>query len=135
MAKVRWQRYGGNLGREPCKHVYARARWAAKDIRDGSWRVRKGREKYLDDLDTKIRSALFDDPSDYAQIYDAHLDVEVLRASAPDELKLVIGLYIQSWTWEEIGARLQRKPNTLRHKFNRWARQVRLNADKETQKR
>jgi hypothetical protein len=76
-------------------------------------------------MDARIRSALLDDPREY---YDARLNLEVLRKLAPDEeLKAIIELYAQSWTFDEIGAHLGRRPNTLVQKFLRWRDLLRVN--------
>jgi DNA-directed RNA polymerase specialized sigma24 family protein len=131
------RRYGDKLGAEPLKQVYARAKWEARDLRDDR-RKRIGLEgslddeKYLDGLDAAIRRAFFDgdgslrDPRDYARMYEARLDLEALRETAPDEeLRLIIDLHAENLTMREIGALLRRKPNTLWHRLDRWSRSLR----------
>jgi hypothetical protein len=70
--------YGDNLGSDPARQVQARAEWEAKDIHAGGWRLRKGRERYLDDLDEAIRAAISHDPRDYGHIYETRLDMQAL---------------------------------------------------------
>jgi hypothetical protein len=120
-----WRERGDNLGSDPWRQVRARAEWEAKDIRAGGWRLRKGCEKYLDDLDERIRVAISHDPRDYKEIYDTHLDMQVLARDEDAVLKRIIGLHLRGWTWQEIGTALERKPSALRQKFHRWAQRVR----------
>src|SRR5579862_3705391 len=120
-----WRERGDNLGSDPWRQVQARAEWEAKDIRAGGWRLRKGRERYLEDLDGRLRTAISHDPRDYGLIYDTHLDMEALARDEDIVLRRIIGLHLRGWTWDEIGTALERKPNTLKQKFLRWTRRVR----------
>ena len=126
------RRHGDNVGDDPAKQVYVRAKWEALDLRDDR-RKRRGIEgslddpQYLDALDARIRTANFDgegslkDPLDYGRIYEARIDLETLRNSTADpELRLLIELYSANWTMDEIGAILCRKPDTIKHRLNRW---------------
>ena len=124
-----WREYGDHIGSDPARQVQARAEWEAKDIRAGGWRLRKGRERYLDDLDETIRVAIAHDPRDYGQNYDMHLDLRALTQGEDPMLKRIIDLYLRGWTWQEIGAKLERKPNTLEKKFLRWTQRCRQNDD------
>src|SRR2546425_983746 len=125
-----WREYGDNLGSDPARQVQARAEWEAKDIRAGGWRLRKGWERYLDDLDETIRAAISLDPRDYGQTYDMHLDLQALTRGEDPMLKRIVDLYLRAWTWQEIGVELDRKPNTLEQKFLRWTQRQRRNDDK-----
>ena len=73
-----WLEYGDSLGSDPARQVQARAEWEAQDIRFGGWRLRKGRERYLDDLDEAIRAAISHDPRDCGQLYEMRLDMQAL---------------------------------------------------------
>src|SRR6266851_696737 len=112
-----WREYGDNLSSDPSRQVQARAEWEAKDIRAGGWRLRKGRERYLDDLDEAIRVAISYDPRDYGQIYEMRLDMQALARTEDRVLKRIIDLYLRGWTWQEIGAELKLKPDTLERRF------------------
>jgi hypothetical protein len=120
-----WREYGDNLGSDPARQVQARAEWEAKDISAGGWRLRKGRELYLDDLEDTVRAAISCDPRDYGQRYDLHLDLNALTRCADPILKRIIDLYLRGWSWQEIGAQLERKPNTVEQKFLRWTQRRR----------
>ena len=116
--------FGGNLGNDPELKVQARATWEAKDIRAGGWRLRKGRERYLDDIDEAMRRAITCDQRDYRETYDMRLDLQSLARSEDPALENMIDLYIRGWTWQEIGSQLQCKSNTLERRFRRWKRRV-----------
>jgi len=120
-----WLEYRDDLGSDPARQVQARAEWEAKDIRAGGWRLRKGRERYLDDLDEAIRAAISHDPRDYGQLYEMRLDMQALARTEDRVLKQMIDLYLRGWTWQEIGEELKLKPNTLERKFRRWKQRVR----------
>jgi DNA-directed RNA polymerase specialized sigma24 family protein len=45
--------------------------------------------------------------------------------AATEDLRLIIGLHLDGWTWEEIGQLLHRKSSTAEKKFERWRRQLR----------
>jgi DNA-directed RNA polymerase specialized sigma24 family protein len=120
-----WREYGDHIGSDPARQVQARAEWEAKDIRAGGWRLRKGRERYLDDLDDAIRAAISCDPRDYEQIYEMRLDMQALARTQDRILKRIIDLYLRGWTWQEIGAELELKPNTLERRFRRWTQRLR----------
>jgi hypothetical protein len=119
--------FGGNLGTDPELKVQARAAWEAKDIRAGGWRLRKGRERYLDDLEEAMRADISRDQRDYRQIYDMRLDLQALAKSEDAVLEKMIDLYIRGWTWQEIGSELECKSNTLERKFRRWKQRVQEN--------
>jgi len=124
-----WQEYGDNLSSDPSRQVHARAEWEAKDIRAGGWRLRKGRERYLDDLDDAIRASISYDPRDYGEIYEMRLDMQALVRTEDGVLRRIIDLYLRGWTWQEIGAELDLKPNTLERRFRRWAQRLRHHDD------
>lgn len=124
-----WRRHGDDFGPQPRNLVYARSKWEAKEIRAGGWAIRRRRQVSLDDpqfvesMDARIRCALLDDPRTH---YETRLYLAVLRELAPDEeLKTIIELYTHSWTFDEIGALLGRRPNTLVQKFLRWKQLLR----------
>jgi hypothetical protein len=126
-----WLEFGYNLGSDPARQVQARAEWEAKDIRAGGWRLRKGRERYLDDLDEAIRAAISHDPRNYGQIYETRLDMQALARTEDRVLKHIIDLYLRGWTWQEIAEelKLKLKPNTLERKFRRWKQRLRHHDD------
>ncbi len=51
------------------------------------------------------------------------MDIDALAST--DELRLIIGLHLDGWTWQEIGEQLHRKTNTVEQKFLRWTRRLR----------
>ena len=120
------RRYGDNLGTQPHAQVYARARWEAKDAAVGGRRLRLGLDRSLDELDTELQHALLLDSRDQASVCQARLDVDALAAK--EDLRLIIGLHLDGWTWEEIGRLLHRKSSTAEKKFERWRRQLRQRA-------
>jgi len=120
-----WREYGDKLGIDPARQVQVRSEWEAKDILAGGWRLRKGCETYLDDLDERIRANISHDPRDYRQMYDTQLDLQTLAGNEDVVLRRIINLYLRGWTWQEIGNALGRKPNTLEQKFLRWIEHVR----------
>lgn len=64
------------------------------------WRVRKS----LDDLDQKIRDGRLRDSADGSE---GSLDVDALAST--DELRLIIGLHLDGWSWHEISKRLRNR--------------------------
>ena len=70
-----------------------------------------------------FRNAHLIDSRDSAQSRDARLDIDALAST--DELRLIIGLHLDGWTWQEIGEQLHRKTNTVEQKFLRWTRRLR----------
>ena len=117
------RKYGDKLGTEPEVRVYARTQWEAKDDAAGGRRLRRRLDQSLDELDAELQSALLIDSTDSAQSRDARLDIDALAST--DELRLIIGLHLDGWTWQEIGEQLHRKTNTVEQKFLRWTRRVR----------
>jgi DNA-directed RNA polymerase specialized sigma24 family protein len=117
------RRYGHNLGTEPHAQVYARTRWEAKNAAAGGRRLRLRLDQSLDALDTELQNAFLIDSRDHASACEARLDVDALAST--DDLRLIIGLHLDGWTWEEIGRQLHRKSNTAEQKFERWRRQLR----------
>ena len=117
------RRYGNNLGTQPHAQVYARARREAKNAAAGGRRLRLGVDRSLDELDTELQNALLIDSRDPAGACEARLDVDALASS--EDLRLIIGLHLDGWTWEEIGQQLHRKSSTAEKKFERWRRQLR----------
>jgi len=116
------RRYGDSPGVAPQGQVYARAKWEAKGIRCGGHRLRKARDKYLEDVGG---GDLLKDPCDYGEVYEARLYMDALRRSAEgDELRLAINLHLQGWTWDEIGRWLGRRPSTVAQQFARWKQRI-----------
>jgi hypothetical protein len=117
------RRHGGSPpGAAPQRLVYSWARWEAKNVRSGGRYLRQAREKYLDDVSG---GDVLKDPRDYGEVYEAKLCLDALRKAAQgDEFKLAINLHLQGWTWDEIGAWLGRRPNTLVQQFGRWKRGI-----------
>ena len=117
------RRYGDNLGAKPHSQVYARTTWEAKNAAAGGRRLRQGVDQSLEELDTELQNALLIDSRDHASASEARLDVDALASS--EDLRLIIGLHLDGWTWEEIGRMLHRKSGTAEKKFERWRRQLR----------
>jgi len=117
------RKYGDNLGAEPQARVYVRTQWEAKDEAAGGRRLRRRLDQSLDELDTELQNAHLIDSRDSAQSRDARLDIDALAST--DELRLIIGLHLDGWTWQEIGEQLHRKTNTVEQKFLRWTRRLR----------
>ena len=117
------RRYGHNLGTQPHAQVYARTRWEAKNAAAGGRRLRLRLDQSLDALDTELQNAFLIDSRDHASACEARLDVDALAST--DDLRLIIGLHLDGWTWEEIGRRLHRKSNSAEKRFHRWRRQLR----------
>jgi DNA-directed RNA polymerase specialized sigma24 family protein len=117
------RKYGDNLGAEPQARVYTRAQWEAKDEAAGGRRLRQRLDQSLDELDSELQNARLIDSRDSAQSRDARLDIDALASN--DELRLIIGLHLDGWTWREIGEHLHRKANTVEQKFLRWTRRLR----------
>jgi len=120
------RRYGDNLGTQPQAQVYARTRWEAKNAAAGGRRLRLGLDQSLDELDTELQNALLIDSRDHASACEARLDVDALAST--EDLRLIIELHLDGWTWEEIGRLLHRKSSTAEKKFERWRRQLRQRA-------
>ena len=117
------RKYGDKLGAEPQARVYARAQWEAKDDAAGGRRLRQHLDQSLDELDTKLQNAHLIDSTDYASAYDARLEIEALAST--NELRVIIGLHLDGWTWREIGEQLHRNANTVEQKFHRWRSRMR----------
>ena len=117
------RKYGDNVGAEPQARVYTRAQWEAKDDAAGGRRLRQRLDQSLDELDAKLQNAHLIDSRDSALSCDARLDIDSLAST--DELRLIIGLHLDGWTWQEIGEQLHRKTNTVEQKFLRWTRGIR----------
>jgi DNA-directed RNA polymerase specialized sigma24 family protein len=117
------RRYGHNLGTQPHAQVYVRTRWEAKNAAAGGRRLRLGLDQSLHELDIELQNACLVDSRDYAGAYEARLDVDALAST--DELRLIIALHLDGWTWEEIGRQLHRKSNSAEKRFHRWRRRLR----------
>jgi hypothetical protein len=112
-------RYGDNLGTEPQARVYARARWEAKDEAAGGRRLRQRLDQSLDELDTELHLI---DSTDYRRAYEARLDIEALAST--DDLRLIIGLHLDGWSWQQIAEQLHQNANTVAQRFRRWKRRL-----------
>jgi hypothetical protein len=65
---------------------------------------RRRLNKSLDDLDREIWNARLPDAAD--SLEDA-LDVDALAST--EELRLIVGLHLDGWTWPEINTRLRNR--------------------------
>jgi len=63
---------------------------------------RRRLRKPLDDLDREIQKAHLATDS-----LRAHLDVDALAST--EELRFIIGLHLDGWTWREINERLRKR--------------------------
>ncbi len=61
-------------------------------------------KKSLDDLDREICKARLPDGADSSE---GPLDVDALAST--EELRLIIGLHLDGWTWQEINTRLRNR--------------------------
>ena len=60
--------------------------------------------KSLDDLDREIWNARLPDAADSSE---EPLDVDALAST--EELRLIVGLHLDGWTWPEINTRLRNR--------------------------
>jgi hypothetical protein len=65
---------------------------------------RRRLNKSLDDLDREIWNARLPDAADSS---DEPLDVDALAST--EELRLIVGLHLDGWTWPEINTRLRNR--------------------------
>jgi hypothetical protein len=65
---------------------------------------RRQLNKSLDDLDREIWNARLPDAADSSE---EPLDVDALAST--EELRLIVGLHLDGWTWPEIDTRLRNR--------------------------
>jgi hypothetical protein len=65
---------------------------------------RRRLNKSLDDLDREIWNARLPDTADSSE---EPLDVDALAST--EELRLIVGLHLDGWTWPEINTRLRNR--------------------------
>ncbi len=66
--------------------------------------IRRRMKKSLDDLDRKIWNARLPNAANSSE---QPLNIDSLAST--EELRLIIGLHLDSWTWPEIKTRLRNK--------------------------
>jgi hypothetical protein len=123
-----WRKHGHRLGREPSRRVYAAAKWEARDRKAGSWQTRRRVLRAFDDLEEVVRKRVLVDPSNYGHVYDNELYFkelgEQLEAEGLDDVSEMLKLIRTGCTWDEIGRRLGKEPDTARIRFRRWTTKI-----------
>jgi len=117
------RKYGDDLGTQPQARVYARSKWEAKNAAAGGRRLRLRLDESLDELDTELQNPLLIDSRNYASACEARLDLDGLAST--EDLRLIIGLHLDGWTWAEIGQHLHRNANAIEQRFRRWRSRMR----------
>lgn len=68
-------------------------------------KLRRRLEKSLDDLDREMQTARLANSLDCPGRPDGRLDVDALAST--EELRLIISLHLDGWTWPEINRHLR----------------------------
>ena len=126
--QAQWRQHGENFGKYPHRRIAAYARWKAKDLRCGHWRIRRGIEILLGDGAERLQ-----DPFDYEAALQEVRTVEQLRNRLRDggkgDLLAVMDMVLHGCRWHEIAGALGKQPteqnvNTLRRRYVRTLRRV-----------
>ena len=89
----------------------------AEVSRRGGFGVYGAASHTVDELDTELHLI---DSTDYRRAYEARLDIEALAST--DDLRLIIGLHLDGWSWQQIAEQLHQNANTVAQRFRRWKR-------------
>jgi hypothetical protein len=104
---MKGQRFGNPRGKlcnwmKGLKEILRRA-WALGGLPRLRWLLKKS----LEDLDREIRKAQQPNSVDSSRRDDGRLDVDALASNK--ELRLLISLHLDGWTWPEISRHLRGK--------------------------
>ena len=134
-----WNKHGHNLGLRPSRRVYAAAKWQAQDRKAGTWQHRRKILLAFDDLEEVVRERVLIDPANYGRVYEDDLYFkelgERLEGEGLDDVSEMLKLVRDGCTWDEIGQRVGKEPDTARIRFKRWINRLfsGLSADDPTQ--
>lgn len=127
-----WHRHGHDAGRKPYARIWRQALWEARDQAAGGWRERKSRvvSRTLEELDREFPEHTVD-ARDYAVLYHQRLILEsieaALREDGLEEMEQVYQFLKLGDTWMEIGAKLGRSGDSIKHRFYRFRKKLRAN--------
>ncbi len=116
-----WYAHGENYGKFPHWLIYRHAKWKAEDLRYGSWRVRKGREVALGELEAALRAH-----SDHATELERREIVDMLRSelsnSGQEVIVNMLDQVLHGCPWNDIAVQLGEEPtkrnvNTIQRRF------------------
>ncbi len=116
-----WYAHGEDYGKWPQWRIYRHAKWKAEDLRYGSWRVRKGREVALGELEAALRAR-----GDHAAEYERREIVDILRRelqeSGQDDIADMLDQILHGCRWDDVAVHLGEEPtkrtvNTLQRRF------------------
>lgn len=119
-----WHNHKNNLGIAPARRVLVQARWDAQDLKAGTYRERKGLTVALEGLTEVLKAESLIDPTDYRARYDAAIDLEILshrlKEDGHNDVSTILKLVQDGCTWNEIGQRIRREPDTAQKRYRRW---------------
>ena len=116
-----WYANGEDYGVWPQWRIYTQAKWTVEDLRYGGWRVRRGREVALGNLEATLRSH-----ADHAADYQRREMVQILRQellnSGQDEIADMMDQVLHGCRWDDVAVHLGEEPtkknvNTLQRRF------------------
>ncbi len=123
-----WYAHGEDYGNWPQWLIYRHAKWKAEDLRYGSWRIRRGREVALGELEAALHAR-----SNHAEELERQEIVDILRSelsnSGQDEIIEMLDQVLHGCTWDDIAVHLGQEPtkrnvNTIHRRFWRAIRSV-----------
>jgi hypothetical protein len=115
------RKHGENYGVYPQFRLLGHAKWRALDLKYGHWRVRKGYEVPLGDLEYTLR-----EKSSHADEYQKHEILDVVRQDliklGYDDASEVMDMILHGCRWEEVADSMgievtDRSVNTLQRWF------------------
>jgi hypothetical protein len=116
-----WYAHGEDYGNFPQWLIYRHAKWKAEDLRYGSWRIRRGREVGLGELEAALRAR-----GDHAKEFEHREIVEILRQefsnTGQDDVAEMLEQVLHGCTWDEVTMHLGKEPtkknvNTIHRRF------------------
>lgn len=121
-----WHNHKQDLGMAPGNRILRQAKWDAQDLKAGTYRERKGLTVAFEDLADVLKAEALIDPTDYRARYDTQIELETLSHQLEQdgckEVSTILKLLRDGCTWNEIGQRIRRDPNTTKKRYQRWIR-------------